>query len=161
MPPLTQRQKAVLELLADGLTMAEISRTLFISQNTVRTHAHAIYRKFGVSGVSSRAQAIKIGRAEGLISLKRSSVGVTIVPVKCDDEGCICCYPENMHSCPGPPEGQVGDQYVCPECEAVWTCHIGRPEHWPSNVTWRHQGLWWGADRPIPTVPELRRRGMI
>ena len=47
--PLTERETAVLELLAGSLSMREIGQELYVSQNTVKTHIRAIYRKLGVS----------------------------------------------------------------------------------------------------------------
>ena len=52
---LTERETEILELLASDRTSASIARTLFISESTVRGHAHHIYQKLGVT---SRAQAI-------------------------------------------------------------------------------------------------------
>ena len=54
---LTERERQLLELLADGLTSAEISERLGIAMPTVRSHAAAILRKLGAS---SRAEAIAI-----------------------------------------------------------------------------------------------------
>jgi LuxR family transcriptional regulator, maltose regulon positive regulatory protein len=56
--PLTDREVGVLRLLRGTLSMREIGRTLNVSQNTVKTHASAIYRKLGVS---SRQDAIRRG----------------------------------------------------------------------------------------------------
>jgi LuxR family maltose regulon positive regulatory protein len=52
MPPaglLTERETAVLGLLGGSLSLREIGRELHVSQNTVKTHIRAIYRKLGVS----------------------------------------------------------------------------------------------------------------
>ena len=45
---LTERERDVLELVAQGLTNAEVARRLFISSTTVRTHLEHIYEKLGV-----------------------------------------------------------------------------------------------------------------
>jgi DNA-binding CsgD family transcriptional regulator len=45
---LTSRETEILELLARGNSFAAISKTLFISDNTVYTHAKHIYNKIGV-----------------------------------------------------------------------------------------------------------------
>ena len=47
--PLTEREVTVLRLLGGSLSMREIARELDLSQNTVKTHTRAIYRKLGVS----------------------------------------------------------------------------------------------------------------
>jgi DNA-binding NarL/FixJ family response regulator len=54
-PFLTERELDVLSLVAQGLTNREISRQLFISPATVRTHLEHIYDKLGVR---SRAGAV-------------------------------------------------------------------------------------------------------
>ena len=61
---LSAREIEVLALLARGATKREAARVLFISYNTVHTHARQIYRKLGAS---SREQALTNARARGLI----------------------------------------------------------------------------------------------
>ena len=61
---LTEREGDVLRLLRGSLSLREISRELFVSPNTVKTHAQAIYRKLGVS---SRHDAVQRGREIGVI----------------------------------------------------------------------------------------------
>ncbi|HEX6763058.1 MAG TPA: LuxR C-terminal-related transcriptional regulator [Gaiellaceae bacterium] len=56
---------SVLHLLGGDLSSREIGRALFISQNTVRTHTRAIYRKLGVN---SRADAVARATALGLLA---------------------------------------------------------------------------------------------
>jgi DNA-binding CsgD family transcriptional regulator len=55
LPSLTERELDVLALVAQGLTNRQISRRLFISPATVRTHLENIYDKLGVR---SRAGAV-------------------------------------------------------------------------------------------------------
>jgi DNA-binding CsgD family transcriptional regulator len=55
LPSLTERELDVLALVAQGLTNRQISRRLFISPATVRTHLEHIYDKLGVR---SRAGAV-------------------------------------------------------------------------------------------------------
>jgi LuxR family maltose regulon positive regulatory protein len=62
--PLTDRELAVLRLLATRLSSREIGRQLYVSVNTVRTHAQAVYRKLEVA---SRAEAVDKARQLGLI----------------------------------------------------------------------------------------------
>jgi DNA-binding CsgD family transcriptional regulator len=46
--PLSPREVEVVELLLRGNTVSAIARKLFISENTVRGHTKAIYRKLGI-----------------------------------------------------------------------------------------------------------------
>lgn len=54
-PELTQREREVLRLLADGCSNEEIGRRLFISPETVRTH---IRKAMGKLGAETRTQAV-------------------------------------------------------------------------------------------------------
>ena len=62
---LTPRESEVLGLLADGLGVAQISKRLFISESTTKTHVAKIYTKLGAT---NRAQALMTAIKEGLIS---------------------------------------------------------------------------------------------
>jgi DNA-binding NarL/FixJ family response regulator len=53
-----------LQLLARGLTNPEISKKLFISPHTVKTHVVHIYEKLGVS---DRAQAAVLATRYNLV----------------------------------------------------------------------------------------------
>jgi LuxR family maltose regulon positive regulatory protein len=57
--PLTEREATILRLLRGSLSLREIGQELFLSQNTIKTHTRAIYRKLGVS---TRHDAIAMGR---------------------------------------------------------------------------------------------------
>jgi ATP/maltotriose-dependent transcriptional regulator MalT len=57
--PLSDRELAVLKLLADGHTNRQIAHHLFIAQGTVKAHVASIYRKLGVH---SRAEAVSRAR---------------------------------------------------------------------------------------------------
>jgi LuxR family transcriptional regulator, maltose regulon positive regulatory protein len=61
---LTDRELAVLRLLASGLSRREIAEALYVSQNTVKTHLRAIYRKLDAS---SRGEVVARGRELDLI----------------------------------------------------------------------------------------------
>ena len=54
----------MLDYLQTHLTFVEIGERLFVSRNTVNTHAGSIYRKLGVS---SRGEAVERARAAGLL----------------------------------------------------------------------------------------------
>ena len=70
---LTEREVAVLHLLGGTLSLREIGQELHLSQNTIKTHTQAIYRKFGVS---TRHAAVEKGREIGvpLIQISLSSL---------------------------------------------------------------------------------------
>ena len=52
---LTRREREILFLLMDGSTTAQISKELFVSEGTVKTHLTAIYRKLGVTNRTEAA----------------------------------------------------------------------------------------------------------
>jgi LuxR family maltose regulon positive regulatory protein len=58
---LSERERAVLRLLADGLSNKAIARTLQVSDNTVKFHVKNI---FGKLGVGSRAEAVRVLAAD-------------------------------------------------------------------------------------------------
>ena len=62
-PDLTDRERQVLDVIAQGLSNDEIAETLCISPKTVRNHITRIFRKLGVS---RRARAIVLARERGL-----------------------------------------------------------------------------------------------
>jgi LuxR family maltose regulon positive regulatory protein len=57
--PLTGREVTVLRLLGGSLSMREIAQELGLSQNTVKTHTRAIYRKLGVSARHDAINALR------------------------------------------------------------------------------------------------------
>ena len=61
---LTAAELRLLPYLASHLTFPEIADRLFISRNTAKTEAVAIYRKFGIS---SRSEAIERAVEVGLL----------------------------------------------------------------------------------------------
>ncbi len=62
-PELTEREREVLDLVARGLTNAEIARRLVLSGKTVRNHVSNVFTKLRVAG---RAEAIAQARDAGL-----------------------------------------------------------------------------------------------
>lgn len=61
---LTDRELAVLEAVARGLTNRAVAKDLFISEATVKTHLVHVYEKLGVD---SRTAAVAAAREAGLI----------------------------------------------------------------------------------------------
>lgn len=61
-PLITRREKEVLQLIAEGLTNAEVSEKLFISIPTVNTHRKSLLEKFEVKNTATLiGKAIKLG----------------------------------------------------------------------------------------------------
>lgn len=63
-PALRQSELRVLEELAQGKKRAAIAESLYISENTVKTHQRALYRKLDVSGAT---QAVREARRRGIL----------------------------------------------------------------------------------------------
>lgn len=61
---LTEREAQVLRAMADGKSNAEIGRELYLSEDTVKTHARRIFRKLGAR---DRAHAVAAGFRAGLV----------------------------------------------------------------------------------------------
>lgn len=62
MPPVSRRENEVLQLIAEGLTNAEISEKLFISVPTVNTHRKSLLEKLEVKNTATLiGKAIKMG----------------------------------------------------------------------------------------------------
>jgi DNA-binding NarL/FixJ family response regulator len=62
---LTERELQVLRGMADGKSNAEIGRELFVSEDTVKTHARRLFRKLGAR---DRAHAVAAGFRSGLVA---------------------------------------------------------------------------------------------
>ena len=63
-PQLTERERQVLEGMASGKSNGEIGRQLYLSEDTVKTHARRLFRKLGAA---DRAQAVALGFRWGLV----------------------------------------------------------------------------------------------
>ena len=61
---LTERELQVLRGMSQGKSNAEIGRALYLSEDTVKTHARRLFRKLGVN---DRAQAVALGFRRGLV----------------------------------------------------------------------------------------------
>ena len=63
-PELTEREVQVLRGMTEGKSNAEIGRELFVSEDTVKTHARRLYRKLGAR---DRAHAVASAFRAGLV----------------------------------------------------------------------------------------------
>ena len=63
-PSLTERELQVLAGMSRGRTNAEIGRELYLSEDTVKTHARRLFRKLGAA---DRAHAVAVGFRWGLV----------------------------------------------------------------------------------------------
>jgi DNA-binding NarL/FixJ family response regulator len=66
---LTDREREVLQLVADGLTNAEVSKRLFISCRTVESHRASLKRKLKLK---NEAEIIRYAFEKGLLTYKLS-----------------------------------------------------------------------------------------
>jgi DNA-binding NarL/FixJ family response regulator len=63
-PELTERELQVLRGMSEGKSNGQIGRELYLSEDTVKTHARRLFRKLGVN---DRAQAVALGFRRGLV----------------------------------------------------------------------------------------------
>lgn len=61
---ITPRELQILGLIAAGLSNREIAETLFVSENTVKTHSSRLFDKLNAR---RRTQAVQIAKTSGLI----------------------------------------------------------------------------------------------
>lgn len=61
---LTPREREILQLLADGMSNADVAAQLFISQETVKSHVRHILAKLEAD---TRTQAVAIALREAMI----------------------------------------------------------------------------------------------
>jgi DNA-binding NarL/FixJ family response regulator len=62
---LSDRERAVLELIAGGATNPEIAASLHLSRHTVKEHTSSVYRKLGVR---NRTEAVRRAQRLGLLA---------------------------------------------------------------------------------------------
>jgi DNA-binding NarL/FixJ family response regulator len=69
-PPLTRRERQMLELVLEGLTNREIAERLYLAESTVKRHLSSTFRRLGVNSrreaaaaVLAAEQALTVGRA--------------------------------------------------------------------------------------------------
>jgi DNA-binding NarL/FixJ family response regulator len=64
-PGLTRREVEILQLVAEGLSNAELAKMLWVTEQTVKFHLSNIYRKLGVS---NRTEASRWAQVNGLLT---------------------------------------------------------------------------------------------
>jgi DNA-binding CsgD family transcriptional regulator len=62
---LSEREREVLRLVAEGLPTKQIARNLSISERTVKFHVTSIFHKLGAD---NRAQAVALAAQRGLLT---------------------------------------------------------------------------------------------
>ena len=62
---ITPRELEVLQLIAEGLSNKEMAERLFVSENTIKTHASRVFDKLGAS---RRTQAVQIAKSHRVIA---------------------------------------------------------------------------------------------
>lgn len=63
-PALTEREREVLGMIADGNSVPQISRAIFLAPTTIKSHVQRVYEKLGVS---SRGAAVAEAMRRGLL----------------------------------------------------------------------------------------------
>ena len=64
-PPLSMREMQVLTGMSQGKSNAQIGRELYLSEDTIKTHARRLFRKLGAK---DRAEAVATGFRRGIMS---------------------------------------------------------------------------------------------
>jgi DNA-binding NarL/FixJ family response regulator len=64
-PALSMREMQVLTGMSQGKSNAQIGRELYLSEDTIKTHARRLFRKLGAK---DRAEAVAIGFRRGVMS---------------------------------------------------------------------------------------------
>jgi DNA-binding NarL/FixJ family response regulator len=70
---LSPREREVFDLLRQGLSNRQIAEILFISESTVKVHAHHIYDKLGTRSRTALAVQAALERASQATSATESS----------------------------------------------------------------------------------------
>jgi DNA-binding NarL/FixJ family response regulator len=74
LPPLSVRDREILDLIVDGLTNREIAQRLYLAESTVKRHVSTLFRRLGVK---SRSEAVSAALAAAPPSPQRASDGAS------------------------------------------------------------------------------------
>jgi two-component system, NarL family, nitrate/nitrite response regulator NarL len=74
-PHLSERERQILQLIADGKSVPDMATELFLAQTTIKTHIRRLYEKLGVS---DRGAAVAQAMPNQLLELARASVAAFI-----------------------------------------------------------------------------------
>lgn len=74
---LSTPELAVLDRVSRGMSNAQAGRSLYISEDTVKSHLRKVFRKLGVA---DRAAAVRVGFERGLLRPRRGSVLASMLP---------------------------------------------------------------------------------
>ena len=72
---LTNREREILKLVAEGHSNAQLARLLWVAEQTVKFHLSNVYRKLGVS---NRTEAARWAQVHGLLSTTERPVGTRL-----------------------------------------------------------------------------------
>ena len=61
---LTEKEKEILKYILSGFSDPGIAKIMWLSQATVRTHVHRIYKKYGIKKNKMYNQRVLIAKAE-------------------------------------------------------------------------------------------------
>ena len=73
--PLSPRQTEILQLVAEGLSTADMARKLWVTEQTVKFHLGNIYRKLGVS---NRTAAARWAYEQGLLAEEEPTIKLSL-----------------------------------------------------------------------------------
>ena len=59
-PPLTRRERQILELVVEGLTNREIAERLYLAESTIKRHLSSTFKRLGVSSRREAAAAVLV-----------------------------------------------------------------------------------------------------
>ena len=110
---LTTAELRVLALMPTHLSFREMGAQLHVSGNTVKTHAHAVYRKLDVC---SRSEAVVRARSTGLLDIPAASSKLIAQQVAVSPQGCVCRRSPNSRRPPS--RSASGASSLTPACRS-------------------------------------------